>query len=386
MNRLSLTQRLFGAAVMTFAISAAAALPEENISIEPLAAPNPQRLYVNDPAMNHIVDGRVHVIDTGRMRYLGLIGAGYAASTTLSRDGKLFFVATTYNSRLQRGERTDVIEAWRTSDLKLDHEIVIPPKRAQALHIKALARTTADDRFLLVQNATPATSVAVVDLSARKAVSEIALPGCWGVIPWPQSPRRFSTVCGDGSLTTVELDADGKEARRGVGPRFFDPDGDPVFMHYELAGNRLLFVSYYGNIYSLKLEGNQPQAEAPWSFVDQKAKKQGWRPGGFALFALEPKSNRLIVGMHPKGSEGSHKTPAAELWVIDLAERRVVTRAPGHMALSMTVIRDERPELIVLNAVDNTLLAFDLNARRGLAKPLRRSAPVGETPVFMEAH
>ncbi|MDR2186721.1 MAG: amine dehydrogenase [Azonexus sp.] len=386
MNRLLFSPYLLGVAGVLLTLAVHAALPEENISIEPLAAPNPQRLYLNDPAMGHIVDGRIHVIDTGRMRYLGLIGAGYAASTTLSRDGKLFFVATTYNSRLQRGERTDVIEAWRTSDLKLDYEIVIPPKRAQALHIKALVRTTADDRFLLVQNATPATSVTVVDLQARKAVSEIALPGCWGVIPWPQSPRRFSTVCGDGSLTTIELDADGKETRRSAGLRFFDPDSDPVFMHYELSGNRLLFVSFYGNVYSLKLESNQPQAEAPWSFVDEKAKKQGWRPGGFALFALEPKRNRLIIGMHPKGSEGSHKNPASELWVIDLAQRRVVTRVPGHMALSITVIRDERPELIVLNAVDNTLLAFDLNTPRGLSKPARRSGPIGETPVFMETH
>lgn len=382
----SSVSRTLGVACAALAVGAHAALPEEQIAMQPLAPPDARRLYLNDPVMGHIVDGRVHVIDTGRMRYLGMIGTGFAASTAVSQDRKTIFVATTYNSRLQRGDRTDVVEAYRTSDLTLDYEIVIPSKRAQALQIKALTRPTADDRFLLVQNATPATSVTVVDLRTRKVAGEIATPGCWGVIPWPTSPRRFSTVCGDGTMTTFELDDNGAEARRSVGPKFFDPDVDPIYMHYEFVGSRLIFISYHGSVYSLRLEGEQPQADRPWSFVDDAAKKQGWRPGGLELFAVEPKGGRLVVGMHPKGAEGSHKNPAAELWMVDLEKRRVVARAPGHMALSMAITRGERPELIVLSAADNTLLAFDVRSERGLSKALRRSAPFGETPAYMEPH
>jgi methylamine dehydrogenase heavy chain len=75
-----------------------------------------------------------------------------------------------YLSRLQRGTRTDVIEAYDTGDLSLRYEIEIPAKHAQSLPIKALTAATGDGRFLLVQNATPATSITVVDLA------ESALP------------------------------------------------------------------------------------------------------------------------------------------------------------------------------------------------------------------
>ncbi|MDM0111446.1 amine dehydrogenase large subunit [Variovorax sp. J22R133] len=385
MGRLRVMKQGMAALAVALSFHAQAELPTEQMGMTALPPADAQRLYVNDPTMNHIVDGRVHVIDGKQMKYLGMIGAGFAASTTLSNDRQTLFAATTYHSRLQRGTRTDVIEAWRTSDLTLDYEIEIPPKHAQGLQIKALMRQSADGRYLLVQNATPATSVTVVDVQDRKVTAEIPTPGCWGVIPWPEQPKRFSTVCGDGTLATLDLDEKGVLASRSSSPKFFDADKDPIFMHYEMVGSRAWFVSYYGQAYAIDLTGDKPGFEAPWSFIDTASAKQQWRPGGMELFAVEPKNGRLIVGMHAKGKEGSHKNPAEQLWVVDLKTHQRVSRAPGHAALSMTMTRGDKPQLMLLNAL-NTLLAFDATSPRGLEKPLVKSKPVGETPVYLESH
>ena len=362
---------------------ARAELPVEQLTMAKLPPVDPYRIYVGDPAMAHLVDGRTHVVDGAHMRYLGMLGTGFAAATALSRDRQTIFVATTYHSRLQRGTRTDVVEVYRADDLSFQYEIEIPPKRVESLPMRALLAISADNRFLLVQNATPATSVTVVDLQARRAVAEVPTPGCYGVVPWPSQPRRFSSVCGDGTFATFELDDNGALASSGVIEPFFDADKDPVFMHYELVGDRLTFVSYHGEVYNLELTGAKPTAAKPWSMLDAAARKQGWRPGGYQLFAIEPRSERLYVGMHDKGAEGTQKNPAKEIWVFDLKKQARIARMPGQMAVSMNIARTATPQLFVLSGADNRLLSFDLSGPKSPAKPLARSEPVGETPVFL---
>ena len=87
----------------------------------------------------------------------------------------------------------------------------------------------------------------------------------------------------------------------------------------------------------------------PWSLLDASGKDQGWRPGGYNLLAVNQASKRLYVGMHPNGAEGSHKTPAAEIWVYDLATRQRVARVPGQNALSMSVSQDDQPRLYTID-------------------------------------
>jgi methylamine dehydrogenase heavy chain len=349
--------------------------------MEPLPAANPDRIYLSDPTMPHLVDGRIHVIDGLTMRYLGMIGSGFAGSSVLSPDRKTLYVATTYMARLQRGTRTDVIEAYDTGDLTFRYEIEIPAKHAQSLPIKALTAVTPDGHYLLVQNATPATSVTVVDLTQRRVADEVTNPGCWGVIPWPSAPNKFSSVCGDGTLSTFALDAEGKAKALNASKPFFDPDQDPVFMHYEILGDELLMVSYLGSVYAVQLAGDTPTPRAPWSLLDATARKQGWAPGGYALFALDPDSGRLYVGMHDKRGEGTHKNPAKEIWVVDLASQRRVARLPGEQALSMAMSRSAPRKLVVLSAANNTLVSIDVGTSRA-----KRSTPIGETPIYLEMH
>lgn len=363
-------------------LAARAQLAVEQASTAPLPPADAYRLYLVDPAMGHIVDGRLHVVDGSSMKYLALVGTGYAGTTVLSRDRKTIFVATTYYSRLVRGTRADVVEAYRSDDLTFQYEVEIPPKHVQGLQLKALGAVTPDDRFLLLQNATPATSISVVDVQNRRFVAEIETPGCYGAIPWPSRPRRFSAVCGDGTLATYDLDDAGKLAGTRISAPFFQPDVDPVFMHYQFVGDRLTLVSYHGQVYGIDLAGEQPAFAPPWSLVDAAARKQGWRPGGYELFAVD--AGKLYVAMHDHGAEGSHKNPAKEIWVVDLATQRRLARMPGQAVISMAVSRGDAPRLFALSGADNRLLSWDLHRLRAPYKPLARSEPVGETPVYLE--
>lgn len=365
----------------------AADLPPERQTIGTLDADATHRIYLADPAIAHLIDGRLHVVDGRSMRYLSAMSTGYAGQTTLSPDRRELYVATTYYSRLHRGTRTDVVEVYGTADLTLRHEIEIPPKHAQALNIRATLAASADGRWLLVQNATPASSVTVVDLQARKVAAEVPTPGCWGVLPWPKDGARFSTVCGDGTLATVVLDAAGQPQPRQPGVQFFDADADPVFMHYEVIGDTLHFVSYGGQVHAVTLAADGVQPQAPWpllSAAEAKA-KAGWRPGGYQLFAVDAARQRLFVGMHPGARDGSHKTPAKEIWVVDLAQKKRVARWPGQNAIALTMSGTDAPRLFVLDGVSNGLVALDPRAAPG-GKPLARFDGVGETPIYLQAH
>ncbi len=369
-----------------FAPGASAEIPTnlpEQVTMAKLPAVDGQRVYVSDPSMGHIVDGRMHVLDGGKMRYLGLIGSGFAGLITLSHDNRFIYVATAYYSRLQRGTRTDVVEVYRTEDLGFDHEIVIPPKRVQGLQSKTLTTMSPDDRYLFIQNATPASSITVVDLKERRVTAEFENPGCWGVLPWPNKPRRVTSICGDGTTTNFDINDKGELAATTAGPAFFNPDVDPVFMHFETIGDRMIFVSYNGKVYTLRMTDTGFQADGePWSLTDAAAAKKGWRPGGFQLFAIDPAGKRLVVGMHEDGAEGSHKNPASELWVFDLATHKRIGKLPGETALSMT-FSPELPKLFVLSAADNRIISFDLSGPRLPKRPLAASLPVGDTPVYL---
>lgn len=366
------------------AAAAQAELPVEHNRIEPLAPATAERIYLTDPVMPHLVDGRVVVIDGRKMKRLAVIGSGFSALTALSPDRQWLYVATTYHSRLQRGERTDVVEVYRTDDLTFSHEIVIPPKHAQGLPIRALMQPSADGRFLLIQNATPATSVTVVDTQARKVTAEIANPGCWGAIPWPAAALRFSSICGDGTVQTFDLDASGASAGASRSARFFDPDQDPVFMQYSLSGSTMTMLSFHGTVHRITLDGAAPAFAPTWNFVSDADRRQGWRPGGFQLF--EVIGDRLVVGMHAKGAEGTHKNPAEQLWTIDLAAKQRVARTPGFGTLSMTRTREATPKLVLLSGLDNTLRVLDPARPASMRKPLAVSEPMGETPVYLETH
>lgn len=310
----------------------------------------PHRLYVMDAAFNHLVDSRVNIYDGDSGKFLGLVPTSFNGHMTVSADGHDIYVMTTYYERLNRGKRTDVIEAWDAETLTPKYEVPIPQKRAQALNYRNYLRQSTDGELLFVQNATPATSVTVVDLKTRQFADEVtAAAGCWSIIPLPSRPRSFATICGDGGLLTIDLDAAGKPAGQQRSKPMFELEKDPIFTHTENVGDTFYFVSYNGNVYSADFSGKEVSFGAPWSLLDASGKDRGWRPGGYNLLAINRASKRLYVGMHPNGAEGTHKTPAAEIWVYDLATHKRLARVPGKNALSMSVSQDDKPRLFTID-------------------------------------
>lgn len=355
-------------------------LPEEEIRVERAAPPDGNRLYVTDFVFNHMVDGRIHVVDGKAGRFLGQVVSGYGALTTVSADGKSIYLATTYYPRLYRGQRSDVVEVHDAETLELTAEIDIPAKKAQAASYRSMLVPSSDGRFLYVQNATPATSVTIVDLQARKFVAEVQTPGCWSIQAWEKG-HRFSTICGDGTLLTVTLDEAGQPKSRERSARFFDPDKDPIYVHPEMLGEDRYFVSYYGNVYRVSLSGEQPVFQAPWSLLDARDRKQAWRPGGMQVTSMHRASGTLYVNMHDQGAEGSHKNPSKEVWAFDVASRKRVARIPSNGAISLVASQGETPLLYLLNVEKGEILARKI--AKGYPKQMLVSG-VGETSIFME--
>ena len=359
-------------------------LAEEEIRVEKLAPADGNRLYVSDTAFHHMVDGRLLVFDGKSFKFLGMIGTGFGALSTHSPDKKSIYVVTTYQQHLSRAPREDVLEIHDASTLELKAEVSLPPRRAQSIPYRGLLTTSEDGHFLYIQNATPATSVTVVDLEQRKVVSEVQTPGCWSLYPWggdKADARRVSTLCGDGTLLTLDFDGAGQVKGRNRSARFFDPDKDPIFTHPEMNGDKRYFVSYQGDVYTVRFEGNAPSFEPAWSLLDDKAKKEGWRPGGYQMTAVHRASGTLFVGLHPKGYEGSHKNPAKEIWAYDLSSHQRIARLPGNAAVAVTVSQGDDPRLFALDLAKSTI---EVRAVKSGYPVLGKIQQAGEVPMVME--
>lgn len=358
-------------------------LQPETLTTSAIDAKYGARVYVADVALSHIPDGRIRVFDALGGKFLGMISTGYVGNFTLSAKRDEVYVATTYLSRGTRGERHDVLEVHDTQNLGFKYEIALPPKRAQALTYRGLVRTTGNGQFVLVQNATPATSITVVDLLARKAVAEVSTPGCWGVMPAATHGARFSMLCGDGTVATVTLDDKGQVADRQVSAKLFDGDADAWFHHAEQVGDRYWFVSFQGRITELNLGGAVAKVAGSLDMVAGADKKAGWRPGGYQNFAVDPAGRYLVAGMHPKGLEGSHKLPAAKLWVIDLQTGKRVTTLPGAAVLSLTFSQNGQ-RLMALDGDKAALHSWGWDA--GKLKKLAYVPAIGESSLHLESH
>lgn len=366
--------------------AAAQAFQPETVGVATLAPATPHRIYLSDVTIGHIADGKMWVIDGESFNVQGMIATGMAGQTTIAPDRSEIYVATTYFTRLNRGERVDQVDVYDAATLALKKEIAIPPKHAQALPYKGTLRTSSDGRFLFVQNATPASTVSVVDLKAGQFVEEINTPGCWAVLPSASVPGRFSTICGDGGLLTVTLDDNGRQAEQQRSAPFFDPDNDAVFIAAEALGDRYHFVSFKGRILVANLSGAVATFEEPWSLVSKADAKQGWRPGGYQPIAIHADSGRLFVTMHPKGREGSHKDIAHEIWAFDLGTKKRIARAPGNNAVSLAVTRGDSgdPTLYAFDPTKAGIVAYRSGAKS--LKVLRRGDGLGETPTQIELH
>jgi methylamine dehydrogenase heavy chain len=360
---------------------AGAELPSDSArgpEVATLAVPASKHwVWVNDFVFPHMVDGMAYLIDGDSGRYLGTLSTGFGfAHLILSRDGKLIYSPETYFSRGTRGKRTDVVTLYDAGTLTVSGEIAIPPKRASNMPMIANQVLTDDERFLLIYNFNPSQSVTVVDMKLRKFVREIETPGC--ALIYPTGPRSFFSVCGDGSLSLVELDDAGSARQKRTQP-VFNLAEDPVTEKAVRIGDTWYFVSFAGRIYPLQARARTATMGPAWWLTSEAERKAGWRPGGLQQLAVNPQKSRLYAIMHRGGVE-THKDPGKDVWVYDVSTRqRVQQFALKNLATSIQLSSDAQPLLYSIS-----LESTDLDVYEAASGKLLRSVDhVGTTPTIM---
>ena len=312
------------------ALLGASAMAEPSSEPEPIGAvralpaqPGPHWFWLTDLILH-----RTALFDADSGDMLGSIsagtaGVGFIVSPLFSPDRKEIYVAESYYSRGVRGDRTDVVTVYDGRTLQPLHEIPIPPKRAEYFPGNAPNALSDDGRFLAVFNLTPMTSLSIVDVRARRFVTEVQTPGC--SLVYAAGPRRFLMLCANGAALTVTLDDEGREQAVERSAAFFDPNNDPVTEKAVRRGDEWLFVSFEGQIHPVDVSGAQLRFGERWSLVDDADREGSWRVGGGQHLAVHAASGRLYALMH-QGEKDTHKNPGTEVWVYDLADRRRVQR------------------------------------------------------------
>jgi methylamine dehydrogenase heavy chain len=310
--------------------------------VEVLRAPlSPHLVWVSDAMLR-----RIALADLESGDLLGVIDGGWGLTAALfSRRRPELYVPETHYSRGSRGERTDVLTIYGALDLAPAGEVRLPPRRAINTLPAANATLTDDDRFALVFNMTPATSVSVVDLERRELAAEIATPGC-GLV-YAAGARRFFSPCADGALLVVTLDENGHEASKQRTPPAFDPRRDPVTEKAVRRGDEWLFVSFEGRVHPVDVSGPELRLGEPWDLLGAEDRAASWRIGGSQHLALHRASGRLYSLVH-RGPPETPKEPGEELWIYDLAThrrvQRIELRSPGLTYLGVAL--DPGPHLV----------------------------------------
>jgi methylamine dehydrogenase heavy chain len=350
---------------------------EEHVTLT-LPAADAHRVYVVEPIFPVFSRSKVWVVDGDAMKILGMFGAGAAGNLAISPDHSRLYYAETFWSRGDRGERTDVITAYDARTLFPVGEAVLEKGRFLVVPKRFNSDTSPDGRYVYSYNMAPSTAISVVDAQNVAYQGEIEIPGC--ALVFPSAPRRFSSICADGTLLTTTFD-ENLNAAATRSAAFFDAEKDPVFEHpaFDKMGNRLHFVTYEGNVISVDLTPDQPTFEKPWSLLSKADRKNHWRPGGWMLASYNAPLNRLYVLMH-RGLQWTHKQAGEEVWVYDMRTKKRVQRiklGDAH-AHTLKVTKDEKPVLFTLT---ETAVLMSWDARTGK----RRGAleGVGLTPYLL---
>ncbi len=276
--------------------------------------------WTSDPVLE-----RVALVDFAHDKVLGSVDGGWGITAPVfpARNAREFYVPETYYSRGSRGERTDLVAIYDSRTLTPVAEVILPPKRAHNPLPSANATLTDDERFLAVFNMTPATSISIVDVKARRFVAEIPTPGC--SLTYAAGERRIMLICADGALLFVTLNADGTLQGTQRTERWFDPQRDPLTEKGVRVGNTWYFVSFEGYLYSVNVAADATDTAAlfakPWPLVSDEERAARWRIGGRQLLAIHAPSNTAYVLLH-QGEVDTHKSGGTHLWTFDLATHK----------------------------------------------------------------
>jgi len=292
--------------------------------------------------------------DSKDLKVLGLVPINRNGLLALSRDASRAVVTETFYSRGNRGSREDVLAIYDGRTLNLLKEIVLPG-RLQVLPKPQIFDLSEDGRLAYVYDMVPASSVHVIDLERGILVTSVDIPGC--ALAFPYGPRTFGTICGDGTIGTIQVPPAGT-AKAVFSKPFFDVNADPLFESgvIDKSSGNAWFMTFSGKLFPARL-GETPVVEKAWALsvaaglppVGTGVQELAWRPGGAGqVMALHRASKRLYVLMHA-GNYWTHKKAGTEVWVMDGAHqtliRRISLEAP---ARSIAVSQDDHPLLYIM--------------------------------------
>lgn len=345
-----------------------------------LPPPDPHRLYVVEPIFPVFSRSKTWVVDGDKMQIVGMFNGGAASNLVIAPDHSRLYWLETYWSRGDRGERTDVVTAFDPETLAPENEAILENGRFLAVIKRFDADISPDGKYVYSYNMAPSTAISVVDTSDMSYKGELEIPGC--ALVFPSAPRRFSSLCADGTMLTVKFDenmvADSERSER-----FFDAENDPVFEHpaFDKVHNKLHFLTYQGNVITADLTNDQPTFEKPWNLLSAADRKARWRPGGWMPISYNAYTNRLYVLMH-RGLNWTHKQAGEEVWVYNMNTKRRVQRIRlgADHAHTLKITNDEKPILFTLTETAK-LIAW--NPRTG--KERGRIEGIGISPYVLMA-
>jgi methylamine dehydrogenase heavy chain len=338
---------------------------------------DPHRVYVLDPVFPHLIASKVWVYDGDDGALLGMMNTGYVPNLVLGKDHQELYVAETFWSRGTRGERADVVTRYDPTTLSPTGEIELPAGRFLVVTKRHDADLSPDGRYLYSFNLAPSTSISVVDLQENEYKGEIEIPGC--ALVFPTGERSFASICSDGSLLRATFD-EALAAEIDRTEPFFDAENDPVFEHagFDREENKLHLVTYSGRYYGADLSGQEMSFSEPWDFIDEEARAEGWRPGGWQMMSYHQDTDRLYVTMH-QGEDWTHKAAGHQVWELDPAAKQVLRKLElEEEAMSIAVTRDEQPLLVTLSE-SASVVTYDLAS----GEPKARVEGIGDSPFIL---
>jgi methylamine dehydrogenase heavy chain len=336
-------------------------LKPETIYVQRLGQPSPHWLILNDPNFLGNMDSKIYLIDADRNHMLGMLAAGgWRNAVEYSSDFSMIYSPETYYSRTTRGQRTDVLSVYDVASLSPVDEIEIPAKRGSGAAHRSYSGRSDDGRFVYVFNMTPAMTVTVVDVVARKVTAEIGTDGC--AMIYPSGNLSFLSLCGNGRIRQTILNQQGGLAETRFTDVFFDPQQDPLTEKATRLNGDWYFVSFHGAVHRVAASDAAVNPSGRWALLNQSELDAGWRPGG-AHFVASHRSGILYVGMNQEGPD-SHKQPAQQVWMmnVDDMSKHQVIELPGpvtQLAVSqdtqpLLAAASEGPEIYLFDALTGT--------------------------------
>ena len=330
---------------------------EDFNKIETLPSQFPEHwLLVHDIAFTHVNEGRVLVIDASENRLSdqikGMFSASLVAAVIQSLKRNEIYVAESFYSRLNRGERTDVVTIYDPQTLSVIEEIILPgKKRLTMLPQRDSITLINNDKYLLISNFNPASSVSVVDLENRVISDVFDTAGC--VLLYPTGQKSITSLCSNGGLLVSTIDEQGKLIGQTRTPSFFNTDTNPLFERPALINSVAYFPSFAGDIYPVDLHTKEIIVKPSWPALTEQEKKENWRPGGLVLIDSDELGNFYLL-MHPDGKDGSQNSGGAEVWVFSAQHQKRLRRIElKTWGISVAVSAGKQPLLVVSNAEMN---------------------------------